>query len=75
MRACIGPEDTEFDEEAVPNVNALLSVCCGLVVVEQESNIIRFVHYTTEKYVEQIRQTRYPSAQMFCPRLASPTCL
>lgn len=65
------PEDTEFDEEAVPNVNALLSVCCGLVVVEQESNIIRFVHYTTEKYVEQIRQTRYPSAQMFL----SQTCL
>lgn len=52
-----------MDEEAVLNESVLLSVCGGLVVVEQESNIIRFVHYTTEKYIEQIRQTRYPSAQ------------
>ena len=56
-------EDTEFDEEAVPNENALLSVCCGLVVVEHKSHIVRFVHFTTETYIQQIRRTRFPSAQ------------
>lgn len=65
------PEDTEFDEEAVPKESALLSVCCGLVVVEQESSILRFVHLTTEKYFEQTRQTRYPSAQ----KALSEACL
>jgi len=64
------PEDTEFDKEAVSNENALLSVCCGLVVVEQESNIICFVHYIMEKYVEQIWQTRYSFTQNFL----SQTC-
>lgn len=67
----VEPDDTDLDEEALPNENALLSVCCGLVVVEQESNIVRFVHFTSETYIEHIRQTQYPSAQ----RMLSEACL
>lgn len=67
----VEPEDTDLDEEALPNENALLSVCCGLVVVERESNIVRFVHFTTETYIEHVRQTQYPSAQ----KMLSEACL
>lgn len=41
----------------------VISVCAGLVTVDEESNIIRFVHYTTQEYFERVRLEWNPSAQ------------
>src|SRR5580700_4044077 len=35
--------DTDFDEEALPDQDILVSVCSGLVTVDQETSIIRLV--------------------------------
>ncbi|KAH0558820.1 hypothetical protein GP486_004540 [Trichoglossum hirsutum] len=40
-----------------------VSVCAGLVTIDQESKIIRLVHYTTQEYFVRIRMTRFPCAQ------------
>jgi hypothetical protein len=37
-------DEAEFDPENIPDVEDLLSVCAGLVVVDQESALIRLVH-------------------------------
>ena len=63
--------EVELDPENIPDVEDLLSVCAGLVVVDQESAVIRLVHYTTQEYFERIRDAWNPSAQL---HLAS-TCL
>jgi ankyrin repeat protein len=42
--------DTDIDEEALPDEDLLVSVCAGLVTIDRESNVIRFVHYTTREY-------------------------
>ncbi|KAL9016469.1 MAG: hypothetical protein Q9185_006186 [Variospora sp. 1 TL-2023] len=42
--------DTFLDPEALPKAEAVISTCCGIVVVEEESQIVRLVHYTTEEY-------------------------
>jgi hypothetical protein len=39
------------------------SVCAGLVTVDEESNIIRLVHYTTQEYFECVRLEWNPGAQ------------
>jgi hypothetical protein len=54
--------DADIDEEALPDKDTLISVCAGLVTVDQESNIIRLVHYTTQEYFERIRMNRFPGA-------------
>lgn len=36
--------ETEFDEENLPEVDDVVTVCAGLAVVDKESNIIRLVH-------------------------------
>ncbi len=41
----------------------ITSVCAGLVTVDEESSIIRLVHYTTQEYFERIRLEWNPSAQ------------
>jgi ankyrin repeat protein len=55
--------DEDFDEEALLDEDVLVSVCAGLVTIDQESNIIRLVHYTTQEYFERIRMNRFPDAQ------------
>jgi hypothetical protein len=67
----VEPEDTEMDEEALPDENLLVSVCAGLVTIDRESNVIRLVHYTTQEHFERIRINRFPKAQIEIAR----TCL
>jgi Ankyrin repeats (3 copies) len=54
------PGDTHPDLEALPRVDSLLSACCGLVVLEDESQIVRLVHYTTEEYFARRHLYRSP---------------
>ncbi|KAF7577158.1 Arp, Ankyrin repeat protein [Pyrenophora tritici-repentis] len=64
-------EEPELDPDNLPDVEDLLSVCAGLVVVDRESAVIRLVHYTTQEYFERIRDTWDPSA----PLHITLTCL
>jgi ankyrin repeat protein len=67
----VEPEDTEMDEEALPEEDPLVSVCAGLVTIDRESNVIRLVHYTTQEYFQQTRMRLFPEAQTEIAR----TCL
>ena len=67
----VEPDEVELDPENIPDVEDLLSVCAGLVVVDQESAIIRLVHYTTQEYFERIRDSWDPGA----PLHIASTCL
>jgi hypothetical protein len=51
----VEPDDKTIDEEALVDETLMISVCAGIVTVDQESNIIRLVHYTTEEYFERKR--------------------
>jgi hypothetical protein len=55
--------ESELDEDNIPDVADMVSVCAGLVTVDEESNIIRLVHYTTQEYFERIRGDWNPYAQ------------
>ncbi|KAI9768507.1 MAG: hypothetical protein M1839_004029 [Geoglossum umbratile] len=56
--------EEELDPDNIPDVEDLVSVCAGLVTVDQESNIIRLVHYTAQEYFGQIREEWNPRAQL-----------
>ncbi|KAL3462598.1 hypothetical protein BJX64DRAFT_288288 [Aspergillus heterothallicus] len=46
----VEPEDTWFHPTNRPNVETMVSVRAGLVAIDEESNVIRLVHYTTQEY-------------------------
>jgi len=50
----VTPDSRELDEAALTEEGDLISVCAGIVTIERETNIIRWVHYTTQKYFERI---------------------
>jgi ankyrin repeat protein len=60
----IGPDQDHIDPESLVDEETMLSVCAGIVTVEDENKTIQFIHYTTQEYLERIRESRFPIAQL-----------
>ncbi|KAI1110175.1 hypothetical protein F5Y14DRAFT_371523 [Nemania sp. NC0429] len=67
LRYALGVElnTNEFDDDNLPDLEDILSVCCGLVTVtvHPKRDIIRLVHYTTQEYFERTGKSWFPEAQ------------
>jgi ankyrin repeat protein len=59
----IKPGEFHFDIGNQADVEDIVSVCAGLVTVDEKSNIIRLVHYTTQEYFERNRSHWFPNAE------------
>ena len=55
--------ESDLDEDNLPEVEDMVSVCAGLVIVDKESDVIRLVHYTTQEYFERTWISWFPNAQ------------
>lgn len=55
--------EPELDEENLPDVEQMVSVCAGLVTVDKKSKIIRLAHYTTQEYFERTQWQWFPHAE------------
>ena len=58
----VEPGQPELDEDNLPQIEDMVSVCAGLVTVDEESGIIRLVHYTTQEYFERTLDRWFPDA-------------
>ncbi|KAF7359830.1 Arp, Ankyrin repeat protein [Mycena venus] len=59
----IEPDSQELDEDNVMDIETILSVCAGLVIVDKESSVVRLVHFTTQEYLDSIQVQLFPNAQ------------
>ena len=55
--------DAELDKDNLPEIEDIVSVCAGLVTIDEESNIIRLVHYTTQEYFERTQKRWFLDAE------------
>jgi hypothetical protein len=55
--------DSELDKDNLPQVEDMVSVCAGLVTVNDESSIIRLVHYTTQECLQRTQHCWFPDAE------------
>ncbi|KAK2608979.1 hypothetical protein QQS21_002459 [Conoideocrella luteorostrata] len=51
------------DEDNRPDIEDMVSLCAGLVTIDEESNVIRLIHYTAHEYLQRTLITWYPLAQ------------
>lgn len=51
-----------LDEENLPDPEDIISSCAGLVTVDRQSHIIRWIHYTTQEYFERSWTDWFPNA-------------
>ena len=61
----------EFDLRNIPSPKVLLDSCLGLVLVDEETMTVRFVHFTLEEYFRENAGTEFPNG---CSSIAE-TCL
>lgn len=45
--------DVDLDEDGIPSRDLLVSVCAGMVMINDNSNTITLVHYTTQEYFQR----------------------
>ncbi|KAJ6180200.1 hypothetical protein N7519_010661 [Penicillium mononematosum] len=58
-------DESVFDEDNVPDLIDVVSVCAGLVTIDEESNVIRLVHYTTQEFFQRNQSTWFPKANYY----------
>jgi hypothetical protein len=56
------PEDRLISQDSLTPQDILVDVCAGIVRVDEESGIVRLIHYTTQKYFEGNGSDHFPRA-------------
>ena len=64
----VEPGDAQFDEDGIPDISLVLSVCAGIVTV-RENNIMGLVHYTAQEYLERRWMDFFSDAQTEIARI------
>jgi ankyrin repeat protein len=64
-------DEPQLDEENLCHVEDVVSACAGLVTVDEQSDIIRLVHRTTQEYFERTHGYWSPDAHVEIAR----TCI
>ncbi|PNP58993.1 hypothetical protein THARTR1_01241 [Trichoderma harzianum] len=60
-----------LDEDAIPQVQDMVSFCAGLVTVDEESDVIRLAHYTTQEFFNRKKGDWFPNAEA----MIAETCI
>ncbi|KAJ7756596.1 ankyrin repeat-containing domain protein [Mycena metata] len=60
----IEPSAASLDIDNMLDIDIVLSVCSGLIIVDAAMSVVRLVHYTTQHYFDRIQPTEFPDAQL-----------
>lgn len=55
--------DSDLGEDNLEDIAESVSLCAGLVTIDEESDIIRLVHYTTQEYFEKTQERWFSDAE------------
>lgn len=53
-----------LDPDFLPATKLLVSLCAGLVIINEESSIVQLVHYTTQEYFERTKDKWFRDAEL-----------
>lgn len=53
-----------LDPDFLPATKLLVSLCAGLVIINEESSIVQLVHYTTQEYFERTKGKWFRDAEL-----------
>ena len=63
------PDDTEFLEDGVTEIDVTLSVCCGLVTVDTKSHLVRLIRKYSCHSQKRFTSLNTSAARLHCTRL------
>ncbi|KAJ6523135.1 hypothetical protein DFH09DRAFT_1421112, partial [Mycena vulgaris] len=59
----IEENSTFLDLDNLLDISMILSVCAGLIIVDETLSVVRLIHYTTQGYLDNIQADQFPLAQ------------
>ncbi|KAJ7266808.1 ankyrin repeat domain-containing protein [Mycena rebaudengoi] len=59
----IEPGTKTLDRDGLLDPDIFLSVCAGLIVINHADGSVRFIHYTTQDYMDRVQTSKFPYAQ------------
>jgi ankyrin repeat protein len=59
----IEPGHSTLDRDNLPEIEDMISVCAGLVTIDEKSKVFRLVHYTTQDFFDRTQSKWFPSAE------------
>ncbi|KAJ6514081.1 ankyrin repeat domain-containing protein [Mycena vulgaris] len=59
----IEDDSTFLDLDNLLDISTIISVCAGLIIVDETLSVVRLVHYTTQAYLDSIQSDQFPLAQ------------
>lgn len=62
------PGDTAIDQDDVPHISDIVSVCAGLLRTDDGSDTVRLIHYTAQVYFENARSLLFPNIEAHIAR-------
>ena len=54
--------ESAIDDDNLDDIEDVISVCCGLVIIDPETDIVRFVHYTTREFFDKFGSQYFHNA-------------
>jgi ankyrin repeat protein len=60
-----------IDEDNILDTEQILTICAGLVTIDETSDNVRFIHYTTQEYLERNRQRWLPYTNLEIARICT----
>jgi ankyrin repeat protein len=59
----LDPDDQYIPEDCLTSQSRIINACAGLIKVNEKTQIIGLVHYTTQEYFDQHGSLHFPNAQ------------
>ncbi|KAL8963127.1 MAG: hypothetical protein Q9193_000562 [Seirophora villosa] len=60
--------EQDFDLDAIPWIDLVLDVCAGLLILDEENEVVRLVHYTAQDYFDSHAQSTFHEAHTHIAR-------
>ncbi|KAJ6587435.1 ankyrin repeat domain-containing protein [Mycena vulgaris] len=59
----IEEHSTFLDLDNLLDISMILSVCAGLIIVDETLSVVRLIHYTAQGYLDDVQSDQFPLAQ------------
>lgn len=59
----VEPGKFKLNQDLIPNLDIIGSICAGLIAMDLESHAVRLVHYTAQEYFDRRQGYWFPDAE------------
>ncbi|KAG2012141.1 ankyrin repeat domain-containing protein 50 [Coprinopsis cinerea AmutBmut pab1-1] len=71
LKAALGanPDTYSVEESLMPDEFSIVELCCGLVELDTESDVVRLVHFTAREALERVLLRDFPHPHLFISKV------